>query len=119
MWASFHGLSSTNGDRHVFRDTHPKLTFSLTYIERLTAFACVSIDKVRLVQLGLPILEPKPVTDTSFHLYLFTQQLPQQFRAMSYIKYMSSIQLFLVICPVGPNGGLGWTFVMCWYFPLL
>ena len=51
MWASIHGLSSTNGDTH------------LTYIERLTAFACVSIDKVRLVQLGLPIPEPKAVAE--------------------------------------------------------
>ena len=63
MGLDFKGIPSANRDAHVFRDAHSKLTFSLTYVECLTAFTSVSIDKVRLIQLGLLIFEPKATTD--------------------------------------------------------
>ena len=53
MLAGFNRVTSTRGDPHVFSDTQRKLTFGLTYIKRLTAFACVFIDKVRPIQSGL------------------------------------------------------------------
>ena len=59
----FEFLSSTSGETRVFRDANRQLSISLTYVECLTAFTSVSIDKVRLIQLGLLILEPEATTN--------------------------------------------------------
>ena len=70
-------IASAHRYAHVFRDTHPKLTLSLTYIERLTAFTSISIDEVRLVQLGLLIFEAKATADSTVgficNLYVISQ----------------------------------------------
>ena len=65
MWWNFKSIGSAHRYAHVFRDTHPKLTLSLTYIESLKAFTSISIDEVRLVQLGLLIFEAKATADST------------------------------------------------------
>ena len=56
-------FTSTSGDPTVFRDTSRKLLFGLTYVERLTSFTCIFINKVRPTQLRLPIFEREVTSD--------------------------------------------------------